>query len=102
MVQLAEDLSLLGLPFLLSKAAEAASEYEASGCDFTASAFVKAAIELKSLLNHPELAALEEETLNVIIDDSQQPSNGPNLPECHRTPEAALAGECLNCDKSAV
>ena len=98
MAQLAEDLSLLGLPFLLSKAVEAAAEYEARGCETTASAFVKAATALKSILNHPELAALEENTSNGVIDDSQQQSEGLNpLGKCHSTPISLSAGESLKC-----
>ena len=92
MGQLAEDLSLLGLPFLLSKTAEAASEYEASGCESAASAFVKAAVALKSLLNHPELAGLEEDTSDVAIGHSQQPADAPQPSSDVQTPGAASAG----------
>ena len=81
MAQLAEDLSLLGLPFLLSKAAEAASEFEASGCESAASAYVRAAFALKSLLNHPELAALEEDATHIVPDQSNQAHESRNTEE---------------------
>ncbi len=81
MAQLAEDLSLLGLPFLLSKAAEAASEFEASGCESAASAYVRAAFALKSLLNHPELAALEEDATHMVPDHSNQAHESLNTEE---------------------
>lgn len=99
MEQLAEDLSLLGLPFLLGRAAEAAAEYEAGGCALTASAFVRAAIALKSLLNHPELAALEEDTSEVVVNDSQQLNDSPEPADVFcQLSESPLAGQSLICD----
>lgn len=59
MEQLAEDMRLLGLPYLLGKAAGVAADFEAQGSDGTALAFVEAIIAIKDTLKHPELAGLD-------------------------------------------
>jgi hypothetical protein len=55
---IAGDLSLLGMPFLLSKAADAASDFDARECPKTAEGFVRACLDVKALFEHPELAGL--------------------------------------------
>ena len=69
MEQIAEDLCLLGLPFLLSKAADAACDYEAQGSGLSARAFVEAANAVRTLLNHPEIAT------HVATESAALPSN---------------------------
>lgn len=59
MEELAENLCLLGLPFLLSKAADAAADHEAQGSKSTAAAFAAAAKAVSIALKHPDLATLD-------------------------------------------
>lgn len=54
----AGDLSLLGMPFLLSKAANAATDFDARECPETAKAFLRACLDVRALFDHPELAGL--------------------------------------------
>lgn len=54
----AADLSLLGMPFLLCKAANAASDFDARECPETAEAFLRACLDVRALFDHPELAGL--------------------------------------------
>lgn len=59
MEEMAETLSLLGLPFLISKAANAASDYEAQGTLSSAKDFVEAVKAFKEALGHPGAAGLD-------------------------------------------
>ena len=86
--QLAEDMLLLGLPFLLSKAADAASDFEARPEESTASTFVQAMMSLKATLDHPELTALGPSISKTPVPTSSKEPLQAGKPGLAATPSA--------------